>query len=144
MPSAAPGCPVVTAPAANAANASVFPTITWGTVNNAASYKVSVGTTPGGSDVLNMQDVGIATSYTFANALNFNTQYYYTIYAVNAAGASTGCPERFFATIAAAACPSVSSPSVPQTGLPPHTTFTWSAVSGAAGFYKEYYFLIYS
>lgn len=133
-PLAAPGCPVVTVPAANAANTSVFPTITWGVVNNASSYRISVGTSPGASDVLNMQDAGIATSYTFANALNFNTQYYYTVYAVNAAGTSTACSERSFTTAATPACPSVSAPSAAQTGVPLRTAFAWSAVSGAAGY----------
>lgn len=129
-----PTCPVVSAPAAAATNVSVLPTITWGAVNYATSYKVSVGTTPGGTDVLNMQDVGVSTSYTFTTSLNFNTQYYYTVYASNSAGTSSACTERSFTTFATLACPAVSAPTAAQTGLPLKTAFTWSSISGALGY----------
>jgi len=130
----APTCPVVSAPAAAATDVSVLPTITWGAVNYATSYKVSVGTTPGGTNILNMQDVGVSTSYAFTTSLNFSTQYYYTIYASNSAGVSNACAERSFTTAATLGCPSVSAPSTAQTGLPVRTTFTWSLVSGALGY----------
>ncbi|WP_411810771.1 T9SS type A sorting domain-containing protein [Chryseobacterium scophthalmum] len=129
-----PTCPVVSAPAAAATNVSVLPTITWGAVNYATSYKVSVGTTPGGTNILNMQDVGVSTSYTFTNSLNFSTQYYYTVYASNSAGISSACAERSFTTATTLGCPTVSAPSTAQTGLPVRTTFTWSLVSGALGY----------
>lgn len=132
-PSAAPGCPAVTAPAASAVNVSVLPTVTWAVASYASSYRISVGTSPGASDILNMQDVGMATSYTFPNALNFNTPYYYTVYAVNAAGVSTACSERSFTTVPLA-CPSVLAPSAAQTGIPLRATFSWSAISGVSGY----------
>ncbi|WP_147436456.1 T9SS type A sorting domain-containing protein [Chryseobacterium sp. 7] len=133
-PATAPACPVVSAPAAAATNVSVMPTITWAASNYASSYKISIGTTPGGTNIMNMQDVGITNSYTLTTSLSFNTQYYYTVYAVNAAGASTGCTERSFTTVATLACPSVSTPTSAQTGLPVLTNFSWSAVSGALGY----------
>ncbi|AKK73591.1 hypothetical protein OK18_14150 [Chryseobacterium gallinarum] len=133
-PAVAPGCPVVSAPAAAATNVSVLPTITWGAVNYASSYKISIGTTPGASNILNMQDVGVATSYTLTTSLSFNTQYYYTVYAVNAAGASTACAERSFTTASTLSCPAVSAPTTAQIGLPVKTTFSWSASSGALGY----------
>lgn len=131
---AAPLCPVVSAPAASATGVSVLPTFTWGVSNMASSYKISIGTTPGGTNVMNMQDVGNVTSYTLVNSLNFNTQYYYTVYAANASGVSVACAERSFTTYATLPCTTVSAPTTAQIGLPTRTSFGWSAVSGALGY----------
>ncbi|KQR93412.1 hypothetical protein ASG01_09505 [Chryseobacterium sp. Leaf180] len=133
-PASIPACPVVSTPAAAATGVSVVPTISWAASNFASSYKISVGTTAGGTNILNMQDVGIATSYTLNSSLNFNTQYYYTVYASNAAGVSSGCSERTFTTSATLTCPSVSAPTAAQANMPLRTTFTWGAVSGAQGY----------
>ncbi len=99
---AAPSCPSVTAPANNATGVSTLPTFTWGLSQNAAGYRITLGTTPGGTDILNNVDLGNTNSYTLATALNNNTQYYYTVSAYNAAGSSTSCTERSFTTMAPA------------------------------------------
>ncbi|HCA06627.1 T9SS type A sorting domain-containing protein [Chryseobacterium sp.] len=132
-PAAAPVCPVVSAPAANATNVSVLPTISWAGSSYASSYKLSVGTTPGGTDVMNMVDIGNVVSYTFTSSLGFSTQYYYTVYALNSVGASTGCTERSFTT-ASLGCPSVSIPAASVLGTSVKPTFTWSAVTGVTGY----------
>jgi trimeric autotransporter adhesin len=129
----APACPVVSAPAAAATGVSLLPTITWGTSSSAASYKISLGTTPGGTDVMNMVDVGNVTSYALTTSLNYITQYYYTVYATNAAGTSTACTERSFTTISLP-CPTISAPTTAQQGLSVRPTFTWGTVSGATGY----------
>ncbi|ANF49449.1 hypothetical protein A0O34_02280 [Chryseobacterium glaciei] len=133
MPASAPVCPVVSAPVAAATGVSVLPTITWAASPSASSYKISIGTTPGGTNVMNMTDVGNVTTYTLTTALSFSTQYYYTVYATNAAGSSTGCTERSFTT-ASLSCPTVSSPTAAQTGLSVKPTFTWSTIAGASGY----------
>lgn len=129
-----PACPVVSAPATAATGISVLPTISWAVAGSATSYKISIGTTPGATNVMNMQDVGNVTSYTLTNSLSFDTQYYYTVYAVNSTGVSPACTERSFTTMATLGCPSVSAPTAAQVGLPVLTTFSWPAVSGALGY----------
>jgi hypothetical protein len=129
-----PACPVVSAPAAAATGISVLPTISWAVAGSATSYKISIGTTPGATNVMNMQDVGNVTSYTLTNSLSFDTQYYYTVYAANSTGVSPACTERSFTTMATLGCPSVSAPTAAQIGLPVLTTFSWPAVSGALGY----------
>ncbi|MDT3406726.1 UNVERIFIED_CONTAM: hypothetical protein QE387_001043 [Pseudacidovorax intermedius] len=95
--SATPSCPVVTAPAAAATGVSVTPTISWSSVNSATGYKLSVGTTAGGTDVLNNQDITSGTSYTFTTPLQYSKQYYYSVNAYSAGGTSAGCaPEQFY------------------------------------------------
>ena len=54
MPASAPICPVVSAPTAAATGVSVLPTITWAVSASASSYKISIGTTPGGTNVMNI------------------------------------------------------------------------------------------
>ena len=128
-----PPCPVVSAPVATATNVAILPTISWATSLSATSYKISVGTTPGGTDVMNLTDVGNVTSYTFTAPLNYLTQYYYTVYASNATGSSIGCVERTFTTIAIP-CPSVSAPASSATGTSLTPTFTWTAVPNVTGY----------
>ncbi|WP_415326430.1 T9SS type A sorting domain-containing protein [Chryseobacterium sp. MMS23-Vi53] len=128
-----PVCPVVSAPAAAATNVSVTPTITWAAAATASSYKISLGTTPGGTNVMNMVDVGNVTTYTLQTALSYNTQYYLTVYATNATGTSSGCTERSFTT-GGITCPSVSSPANNATNAPLQPTITWAVSPGAAGY----------
>lgn len=78
-PNPVPACPAVTAPTAAATGVSVLPAINWNAVSGATGYRLSVGTTSGGTDVVNNVDLGNVTTYTFASALQFNTQYYYTV-----------------------------------------------------------------
>ncbi len=94
-------CPTVTAPATGATGLTFTPTITWNAVTGVTGYTLTVGTTAGGTDILNAQSV-TGTSYTFATALNPNTKYYYTVNAVTATSSSASCTERNFTTQCAA------------------------------------------
>ncbi|MBW8361057.1 MAG: fibronectin type III domain-containing protein [Kaistella sp.] len=97
-----PSCPVVSAPAPGAIDLSVTPTITWGAATNATGYKLSVGTTPGGTNVLNAVDLGNVTTYTFTTPLANGTKYYYTVNSYNGVVPSVNCTEGNFTTICTA------------------------------------------
>ncbi|TXF77639.1 T9SS type A sorting domain-containing protein [Chryseobacterium sp.] len=131
--STVPACPVVTAPAANATGVSELPTITWNAVSNATGYRIKVGTTPGGSDVLNSVDVGNVTTYTFSTPLAYNKQHYYTVTSYNGANPSVGCSENTFTT-KNIPCPTVTAPTANAAGLSTTPTITWDAVNGATGY----------
>lgn len=96
---AVPNCDaVVTAPADGEAGVSIDPLITW----NAATgfpdgYLVSIGTTPGGTDIVNNVDVGNVLSYSPAT-LSYDTTYYITITPYNGTGNATGCSSSSFTT----------------------------------------------
>ncbi|MGC5745871.1 fibronectin type III domain-containing protein [Chryseobacterium sp. NFX27] len=92
-------CPVVTAPTSSATGVSVTPTFTWTANTDATGYRISIGTTSGGTDVLNNTDVGNVTTYTLPAALNNSTTYYYTINSYNAGVTSTSCTVRNFTTV---------------------------------------------
>ncbi|WP_394675091.1 T9SS type A sorting domain-containing protein [uncultured Chryseobacterium sp.] len=93
------GCPTVTLPASNAINASLTPTITWSSVTDATGYRLTVGTTPGASNVLNNVDLGNVTTYTLSTPLNYATTYYYTVNAYTSTSNSASCTERIFTTV---------------------------------------------
>lgn len=130
-----PACPNVTAPAANATGVSLTPNLTWSASSGANSYNISLGTTPGGTDILNNHNV-TTTNYTVpaAAGLQYGTTYYLTVTAVNAIGESTGCTERQFTTTTTIPCPTVSAPANNASNVVLTPTFTWSAVNGVQGY----------
>lgn len=90
-------CPDVIYPANNAQFVPLSPTLQWNTVPGATSYKVSIGTISGGSNVINQQSV-TGNSFTVSSSLAANTVYYLKIVAVNTTGESQGCSSVMFKT----------------------------------------------
>ena len=72
--------------------------LSWDAVSGADGYYLTVGTTTGGNDVLDNQDMGAGVTYTFAGTIN--TTYYFTVVPYNANGSATGCSEVLFTTAA--------------------------------------------
>lgn len=95
IPAVAPSCVNITSPV-NAAVNVVNSRVTWVSEINATGYKLSVGTTPAGTDVLNMQDVGNVLTYAFT--ADPATTYHVTVYPYNSTGQATGCSEISFTT----------------------------------------------
>ncbi|TXF77640.1 T9SS type A sorting domain-containing protein [Chryseobacterium sp.] len=93
-PTTLPTCATVTFPANGAMNAVNPISITWLAAVGAQSYKVNLGTTPNGTDILNNLNIGNTTSYTLAN-LTPGT-YYYKIIPTNIIGDAAGCTEMTF------------------------------------------------
>ena len=62
-----------------------------------AGYILFVGTTPGGTDLVNGDDVGNVTTYTLGD-LVYDTTYYITILGYNGNGLASGCTEQSFTT----------------------------------------------
>ncbi len=132
-PSPIPACPTVSAPAAAATGVDILPVFTWGAVNGATGYRISVGTTPGGTNIVNNQNVGNVTTYTLTTPLLYNTQYYYTISSFSATNPSATCSERSFTT-KTIPCPTVSAPAAGAAGVSLTPSITWAAVPGATGY----------
>ena len=128
-----PGCSTVSAPANAATGVSVSPTITWGAVANTHSYNINMGTTPGGTNVLNAYNAGLSTSYAIPSSLNYNTTYYVKVIPSNNIGSATGCTESTFTTLAIP-CPSVSQPAAAAVGTSLKPSITWTAVAGVTGY----------
>ncbi|WP_250434601.1 T9SS type A sorting domain-containing protein [Hanstruepera flava] len=72
--------------------------ISWGAATGLVDgYILSVGTTPGGIDIIDSEDVGNSLTYDLSG-LNFLTTYYVTIVPYNGNGQATGCESSVFTT----------------------------------------------
>jgi hypothetical protein len=81
-------------------------TITWDASLLADGNYLTIGTTPGGNDILNNVNIGAGSVYSYAGLEN--TTYYYKIVPFNAIGLAAGCVEQSFTTVATGCyCPSV-------------------------------------
>ena len=94
---AAIACPDILYPSANAQFVPLSPTLQWHTVPGATSYKVSIGTTLGGTDVINQQSV-TGNSFVVPSSLAANTVYYLKVVAATTTGVSQGCSSVMFRT----------------------------------------------
>lgn len=99
----APPCTTITNPTANATNVNPAGIFTWNSVATATSYVVNLGTTAGGTDVLNMVNVGNVLTYDTPGELAPSTTYYLTVIATNSIGGAVDCTEVTFTTLAALA-----------------------------------------
>ena len=130
-----PVCTTISAPANAATGVAINPTITWNPAPGATSYVINIGTTAGGTNIMNAVDVGNVTTYTIpaGTPLNYSTQYYITILPKNTYGTASACTETSFTTLVIP-CPSVTSPASSATGVSLMPNITWTAVTGATGY----------
>lgn len=96
-PSTSPACPFVVYPANNTQNISLTPNFSWLPVTGATSYKVSLGTSSGGSDIINQQTV-YGNNFSPSVALPGVTTCYLKITSVSGNTESSGCSEIVFKT----------------------------------------------
>jgi surface protein len=95
---AVPLCTQLTQPSNGATGVPVTTDINWTALLNATGYRLSIGTTPGGTDILNDVDLGNVTSYDPPGDLPYNAIFYVKITPYNANGDAVGCPEESFGT----------------------------------------------
>lgn len=88
---AVPSCTTFSAPTNSATAVSVRPTFTWAAATGAEYYKVQVGTTPGSSDIINIQATGTTFTPTSSSVLPANATLYAMVTPTNAMGDATGC-----------------------------------------------------
>jgi len=105
-PTAVPGCSALSTPT-NGAVSIMSSVISWPVASGGATgYKLNVGTTPGGTNVLNMFDVGNVLTYDLG-ALSAGTTYYVTVVPYNGVGNAVACTESSFTTCGTIAAPAV-------------------------------------
>lgn len=114
VPAAAPDCAINVTAVPNATCGNEATTISWNATANADGYKLTIGSTAGGSDILNNQLIsGLTYSYIGASG----TTYYYKVVPYNSTGEASGCIEQSFTTAATGCyCPSLPT-SVDGTGV---------------------------
>ncbi len=75
----AQSCPRILSPAPGSTDVPVNSTITWQEITGVPSYNISIGTTPGGRDIVNEAAVGTNTSFTPPLGLPDDTEIFVTI-----------------------------------------------------------------
>ncbi|RQP14040.1 MAG: T9SS C-terminal target domain-containing protein [Chryseobacterium sp.] len=98
LPTGAPVCSTVTTPADGAVNQIFLPKIVYSASAGATKYYVSVGTSPGGTDVVNRYDNGNQLDYYFVYELEPETTYYVTVTPANEHGEASACQSTSFTT----------------------------------------------
>jgi len=97
IPATAPLCASNVTATINASCGNFPSTISWDAVSGADGYKLSIGTTPGGTEILNAQ---VLTGLNYSYTGSINTTYYYKVVPYNNVGDAVGCIEQSFTTSA--------------------------------------------
>ncbi len=94
-----PDCTSLINPTNGDTNVEVNTNFSWNAITNATGYRISIGTTSRGTDIVNNQDVGLLTSYSLLENLPNNSTIYTTIIAYNGSTDAINCDEQSFTTI---------------------------------------------
>ena len=133
----APNCTQITNPSDMATDVNPNTNISWGYVYGAEGYRLSLGTTPGGTELLNDYDTGNALRYNPPFELPAETTVYATIIPYNSIGSAVGCTYQQFDTKTPSQIPDCSTIIYPQNGetnVPLSPFLEWSPVPDADGY----------
>lgn len=134
---AAQECPDPVFPLDEQTNVPVDATISWTAVTGVTAYNITLGTTPGGNEILSLTSVGSSTSYTPIQGLPENTTIYVSIYLFNLTQGNTLCTIFRFTTedvITPPGCTEMISPADGATNVPVSTDIRWRYSPTATGY----------
>ncbi|MFV0541497.1 MAG: gliding motility-associated C-terminal domain-containing protein, partial [Aestuariibaculum sp.] len=93
-----PNCTALTSPLNGSENISISTDLIWDTITNATGYKLQIGTSSNGNEILPLTDVGNITTYNPTANFPENTTVYVLIVPYNEQGDAIGCTEGYFIT----------------------------------------------
>lgn len=94
-----PACTALTTPANAATNVPANTPLTWLAASGSPDgYRLTIGTAPSGTDILNNFDVGNVTTYDPPGLFPYGAAIYAKIVPYNGAGPASGCTEQSFTT----------------------------------------------
>lgn len=134
---APPGCTNLQFPQNGATNINVATNISWNYAPTATSYTLSIGTSPGGTEILAPINVGNVLSYNPPVDLPPNSDIYVTVIPENGNLPNPVCTEQVFSTGDIAAlpgCTSLISPANGEINVPLTPNIEWNPVAGADGY----------
>ena len=134
----AQSCPSLTAPLDGSTNVPVDTSISWNFVEGITGYIVSIGTTSGGTDIINQTAVGSATTYTPQLGLPEDTQLYVTITLFFFDQPNITCASETFRTqdvITVPTCNNLNNPLNGATNVNGATNIRWNYASGATSYH---------
>ncbi|MCT2564603.1 T9SS type A sorting domain-containing protein [Chryseobacterium herbae] len=104
----------------------------WNEVVGATGYRITLGTTPTGGEILNNVDLGNIRYYTQPGGLAYSTQYYFSVTAYNNFGATQSCGTTSFSTYSG--CSPWSYPQQGISGVSVKPNFSWEGIPSALGY----------
>lgn len=130
-----PSCTNLISALQNTNNVAVTADIEWNASNDADGYRISIGTSANGNDIVNNEDVASLTSYILNEDLPSETLIFVSIIPYNTSGDAIGCNYDSFTTeIIAPNCSSLMSPANGETNVPLESTITWEDVDKIDGY----------
>ena len=124
--------PVLATPATASTGIALAPTLTWGTVTGAATYRVQVSTISTFASTV-VDDATLTVGSKAVTGLANSTVYYWRATATGTAGTSAWSTVFNFTTIVVTpAAPTLTAPANAATGIAVTPTLTWGTVTGAA------------
>ncbi|MDN3667353.1 BspA family leucine-rich repeat surface protein [Algibacter miyuki] len=132
-----PNCTTLLLPLPNANNVPTDTHLSWRKVDKAKGYKLTVGTTSNGTDVLNAFDVGNETIYNLPTDLPESTSIFVTVIPYNSDGEAVDCSEAFFTTESAGVLPLCSELTAPLNeaiNVSTATNLSWNVSPDATGY----------
>lgn len=133
----APLCTQMTSPADMAVNVNPNTNISWDYQYGAEGYLVSLGTSPGGTELLDNFDAGNNLSFNPPTDLPPETIIYVTITPYNSLGSASGCPSQQFETRAPSVLPDCTTMIYPmdgETNVPLNPLLEWNPIPDATGY----------
>jgi len=135
-PATVPDCSVLTAPLNGAIDIAVETDLSWEPITNADGYRITVGSSIGGNDILNDVDAGNVTTFDLPADLPENSEIFVTIIPYNTEGDANCTEERFTTEFIPVppGCSALANPISGTTNVPVDTDLSWMAVSNATGY----------
>ncbi|WGK64519.1 T9SS type B sorting domain-containing protein [Croceiramulus getboli] len=133
----AQSCTVLSNPTDGAVNVPTNVTLNWDAVPGVGGYILDIGTSPGGTDILENTNIGFNPFYTLPQGYPENTQIYVTITLFFLNGDPVRCSESSFRTAAydaIPACTTIIFPEANATGVPINSNITWNYVAQASSY----------
>ncbi|MGB5498141.1 MAG: hypothetical protein WBM77_04380, partial [Maribacter sp.] len=130
-------CPDLLAPTNGSIDVPVDASISWEFVEGVTGYIISIGTVPGGTDIVDQRAVGSATTYTPPLGLPENTQIYVSITLFFFDQPNITCPGESFRTAAVTSVPSCTQMKNPINGainVNSSTNLGWDYAPGATSY----------
>ncbi len=130
-------CPQLTFPINEATGVPVNSTITWNSVDGIFGYLISLGTTPGGVDILNQRSAGLTNSFTPETGLPDDTTIYVTISMFLENQQLKVCPVEVFSTedvTTPPPCTGLNDPMNNATSINVNSMIRWDYAPTATGY----------
>jgi len=131
-------CPIINFPRPGSTEIPVNTTITWPPVDGIIGYSLTLGSFPGGEDILTRRSAGLTNSFTAPTGLPENTRIYVTISMFLGDGRFIFCSEEmFFETEDVTTIPPCTTLSVPQSrdqNVNNEAEISWNYAPTATGY----------